>query len=147
MNVPRGTGTRPVCSGCGCEIDPEYCHCGDRMDNHDPMWSGHSPIPMGCQCGRDTVAVEELDTGSCTFTDCVFINEAPPEAVAHVAAIRNAQNELVVVGTFETEAELRTFLVKNHAQHLSTYPWWEWLWHKWLARCALCKDLKAVSQH
>ncbi len=39
---------RPVCRGCGNEIDPDTCHCGaSREQGHD----GHSFIPMGCTCG------------------------------------------------------------------------------------------------
>lgn len=44
--------TRVICSGCKQEIDPDYCHCGGRVDQHNPMNDGHAPIPMGCQCGR-----------------------------------------------------------------------------------------------
>ena len=39
------------CGGCGNEIDPTTCHCGDTAD-HDAYQAGHSPIPMGCDCGR-----------------------------------------------------------------------------------------------
>lgn len=44
--------SRIVCSGCKQEIDPDYCHCGGRIDQHSPMNDGHAPVPMGCQCGR-----------------------------------------------------------------------------------------------
>lgn len=40
-----------ICEGCGNEIDPETCGCGSRIDH---PWDGHSPIPMGCDCGRVT---------------------------------------------------------------------------------------------
>lgn len=43
---------RPRCEGCGNEIDPDVCHCGDPMEGHSTL-SGHSGIPMGCDCGRD----------------------------------------------------------------------------------------------
>ena len=43
---------RPICPGCGQEIDPDVCHCGDLIKDHsNPMNDGHSPIPMGCTCG------------------------------------------------------------------------------------------------
>lgn len=49
--------TQPVkaktfCGGCGNEVDPSVCGCGDSIDgtNHD----GHSPVPMGCDCMRST---------------------------------------------------------------------------------------------
>lgn len=45
--------SRIVCSGCKQEIDPDYCHCGGRIDQHVPMNDGHAPVPMGCQCGRN----------------------------------------------------------------------------------------------
>lgn len=47
-----------LCSGCGKEIDPDWCWCGDKI-THSP-WSGHEPVPMGCICGyvsRSTVIV------------------------------------------------------------------------------------------
>ena len=37
------------CLGCGEEIDPSVCHCGDYMDQHTYN-HGHSPVPMGCMC-------------------------------------------------------------------------------------------------
>ena len=40
----------PTCPECGREIDPEICWCGDAIDSHN-MWSGHSPVPVGCVCG------------------------------------------------------------------------------------------------
>jgi hypothetical protein len=42
---------RPKCDGCGKEIDPEICGCGDPINCH---WSGdgHPPIPLGCDCYR-----------------------------------------------------------------------------------------------
>lgn len=46
----RGTRDREFCAGCGQEIDPETCGCGDSIDHYP---DGHSPIPMGCECGRD----------------------------------------------------------------------------------------------
>lgn len=42
---------RPLCAGCGQEIDPDCCGCGSPMDSHD-MHEGHAPVPMGCDCFR-----------------------------------------------------------------------------------------------
>ncbi len=39
-----------ICRGCGYEIDPEVCHCGDLIKMHS-YGDGHSPVPMGCVCG------------------------------------------------------------------------------------------------
>jgi len=47
---------RPVCPGCGNEIDPDCCGCGDYKEGHDAMWLGHSFVPMGCDCMRDRSA-------------------------------------------------------------------------------------------
>lgn len=47
---------REICPGCKAEIDPEVCGCGDSID-HSP-WQGHSPIAMGCNCGREPEATE-----------------------------------------------------------------------------------------
>lgn len=44
-----------ICQGCGWEIDPEVCHCGDEIKRHD-IYGGHSPIPMGCTCGYNDAA-------------------------------------------------------------------------------------------
>jgi hypothetical protein len=40
-----------VCPGCKNEIDPELCWCGDAIGRHS-YHDGHSPVPMGCDCGR-----------------------------------------------------------------------------------------------
>lgn len=39
-----------ICNGCGMEIDPETCCCGDAKDGHG-YGSGHGFVPMGCVCG------------------------------------------------------------------------------------------------
>jgi hypothetical protein len=41
----------PICNGCGNEIDPNLCHCGDLITNHS-IHCGHNPVPLGCDCGR-----------------------------------------------------------------------------------------------
>jgi len=43
---------RPRCAGCGNEIDPDVCGCGDSI-THSAWDFGHEPVPMGCDCGRD----------------------------------------------------------------------------------------------
>ena len=42
----------PHCTGCGNAIDPDVCHCGEYAKDHN-QGSGHSPVPMGCDCHRD----------------------------------------------------------------------------------------------
>lgn len=43
----------PQCMGCGNEIDPDTCGCGDSEKGHGtPMDVGHSFVPMGCDCMR-----------------------------------------------------------------------------------------------
>jgi len=39
-----------ICPRCKNEIDPEVCWCGDLIKGH--RYSEHSPVPMGCDCGR-----------------------------------------------------------------------------------------------
>lgn len=42
---------KPKCEGCGKEIDPDTCGCGEVIRPgvaHD----NHYPIPMGCDCYR-----------------------------------------------------------------------------------------------
>lgn len=45
---------RPVtCQGCGKEIDPDTCGCGDSRKGHgSPINTGHSFVPAGCDCFR-----------------------------------------------------------------------------------------------
>lgn len=43
---------RTTCEGCGQEIDPNVCYCGDEIKEgrgHD----SHYSVPMGCVCWRD----------------------------------------------------------------------------------------------
>lgn len=47
-----------ICKGCGHEIDPKVCHCGDMIDTH-PRTNEHSPVPMGCQCGYADMSINE----------------------------------------------------------------------------------------
>lgn len=62
--LPR---SREICPGCGNEIDPDTCGCGDAIEGHS-IWSGHSPIPMGCDCGRVKTRLPEGKT----CLDCVW---------------------------------------------------------------------------
>ena len=39
---------RNICPKCGNQVDPEVCHCGDPIKNHN---ADHRPVPMGCTCG------------------------------------------------------------------------------------------------
>jgi hypothetical protein len=39
------------CDGCGKEIDPDTCGCGERGEGHG-YHSGHPFVPMGCSCLR-----------------------------------------------------------------------------------------------
>jgi len=43
-----------ICEGCGREIDPATCGCGDPIKDHEKGFSyNHPPIPMGCICHVD----------------------------------------------------------------------------------------------
>jgi len=48
------------CGHCGSEIDPDYCHCGERIDSHDRWNDPHAPVPMGCVCGYSEPDLETL---------------------------------------------------------------------------------------
>ena len=52
------------CDGCGNEIDPTICWCGNYVEGHGYGDGGHSAIPMGCDCGRTpqwkSIAVDGL---------------------------------------------------------------------------------------
>lgn len=50
----------PHCVHCGAEIDPDYCHCGERCDSHGRWSDPHAPVPMGCICGYDKPDLETL---------------------------------------------------------------------------------------
>lgn len=41
------------CPGCGKMIDPDWCWCGEHVDNHT-LGSGHMPVPVGCECMKGT---------------------------------------------------------------------------------------------
>lgn len=58
MNEPR----RDICPGCKQEIDPDVCHCGEWIKDHDSFWSGHTPVPMGCACGYVQHEIEDEQT-------------------------------------------------------------------------------------
>lgn len=44
-----------VCHSCLNAIDPECCHCGEKITPGQHNWQtyheGHTPIPAGCMCG------------------------------------------------------------------------------------------------
>jgi hypothetical protein len=39
------------CEDCENALDPDWCHCGDAIEDHRGMSHNHSPVPMGCTCG------------------------------------------------------------------------------------------------
>lgn len=54
---------RPKCEGCGQEIDPNVCGCGEAIDGktHD----GHNAVPMGCNCYRADASPTEAQFNFC----------------------------------------------------------------------------------
>ena len=42
---------RPICPGCGNQIDPTVCCCGSDVEYHHES-ENHPFIPMGCDCHR-----------------------------------------------------------------------------------------------
>jgi hypothetical protein len=48
---------RPTCDGCGMEIDPDVCGCGDSIDGR--LHDGHTPVPVGCICYRTDIGDSE----------------------------------------------------------------------------------------
>lgn len=50
--VPVGATFVETCKDCGNEIDPDYCHCGSKMEEHTQS-DNHFAIPMGCACFKD----------------------------------------------------------------------------------------------
>lgn len=57
------SASRPICEACGREIDPDCCGCGDPMEGHS-VYSGHPPIPMGCDCYRDKLPTPAEGNGA-----------------------------------------------------------------------------------
>lgn len=43
----------PRCAGCGREIDPDLCGCGDPREGHSGINTGHEFVPIGCDCLRE----------------------------------------------------------------------------------------------
>jgi hypothetical protein len=98
-----------TCEGCGCEIDPNFCHCGEAIQSHNAYWSGHSPVPAGCQCGREPVdSPDESQETSMTFHDDIDnMIHAPgikPEEYA-AAAYRQAFDDPQEFDEFDEEIE------------------------------------------
>jgi hypothetical protein len=50
--------SRPLCPDCKCEMDPDWCWCGDAEKDHKGMSHNHSFVPMGCQCGYASDAAD-----------------------------------------------------------------------------------------
>ena len=48
--VDHGPIVKSVCPGCGCEIDPDVCGCGDMREGHRAWDAGHEFVPLGCSC-------------------------------------------------------------------------------------------------
>lgn len=47
-----------ICKGCGSEIDPTTCGCGDPIKAHESGFAyNHPGIPMGCVCYVDKKGV------------------------------------------------------------------------------------------
>lgn len=59
--VSGGVCNPTLCPGCGCEIDPDTCHCGTSREEHDNLYLGHSFVPMGCSCGYVKWNVSDAD--------------------------------------------------------------------------------------
>jgi len=38
-----------ICDGCGCFIDPDFCHCGETERAHSVL-GDHQFVPSGCDC-------------------------------------------------------------------------------------------------
>jgi hypothetical protein len=46
--ILKSMGIKSICHGCGWEIDPETCHCGEpREGGH---CDNHTFVPQGCTC-------------------------------------------------------------------------------------------------
>jgi hypothetical protein len=44
------------CPGCGNEIDPDCCGCGEMREGHNAWWLGHGFVAIGCDCLRSEAA-------------------------------------------------------------------------------------------
>lgn len=73
---------RPRCEGCGNEIDPDTCWCGDSI-NHNAWNAGHSPVTMGCDCRREFS--EEAPTNASLDTKNAKLIAALHECEAYFA--------------------------------------------------------------
>jgi hypothetical protein len=70
-------GKRPTCSGCGNEIDPDTCWCGDLKEGHERVME-HPFIPMGCNCYRSDT--KPLDFPRPRGADPLGAHPAPKES-------------------------------------------------------------------
>lgn len=82
----------PICPGCGWEIDPDVCHCGEAMDHHH---AEHNPVPAGCTCGYPNAEKRKAPSHQ-----KIFLNggtEITPEEAAK--ALDDAMSIIGKVGT------------------------------------------------
>lgn len=58
---PEPRAPEVICKGCGKEVDPDCCGCGD---DHRGSYGdgGHPFIPLGCDCFRDKAATHGTPT-------------------------------------------------------------------------------------
>lgn len=47
-----------ICKGCGQEIDPETCWCGQPIADHISSTGCTFALPMGCNCLRNSTSTE-----------------------------------------------------------------------------------------
>jgi hypothetical protein len=83
-----------ICPGCGNEIDPEVCHCGEIRSMHGPE-RGHSFVPAGCTCGyaKQPVKPDPFEEWwkRVHITDALSLKEVA--SVGWDAAIKHAKGE------------------------------------------------------
>jgi hypothetical protein len=87
-----------ICDGCGREIDPDVCWCGDYIKDHDGIGQGHSPLPMGCVCHyykEEQVLMDDEDLGGdaemSPEDEQKMIDELVAEQLASIATDRDAK--------------------------------------------------------
>lgn len=85
---------RPRCEGCGNEIDPDWCWCGDSIKGHGHT-NNHGPIPMGCDCGRAAQETGALCPHGMPLDEnvCGPCSEGRPNTVTRTVWTKNSESD------------------------------------------------------
>lgn len=100
----------PKCPGCGNEINPDVCCCGELIKggHHD----NHYSVPLGCECLVDKGDDAEIKAPAPVPATAPALTREQIEVLKHVA--RDSQNSLSL--SFEDRQHLIAFISVGFVQ-------------------------------